>query len=171
MRLLNMRISNKISKKHIIAFLASLAVMAIVHAIFLLILVNFQEYFRSTKHIPGFEDVNFISFTRALSLLTAYLVPIAGGISIGYVLKKNGLFYGGLLAFVSLIFPLLILLIMLIFRDTFFTSAFPLHESNRFLIVRFYSIIRGAPFGIFLSAIGGLIGEKIINLKKKQEII
>jgi flagellar basal body-associated protein FliL len=105
-----------------------------------------------------------------ISRIITFLTPLLGGFVVGKIVKANGWLYGGILGLLLTILSIGFVLIVFNFSSNNINlpqlSSQQIHDMTQKNIL---SQILGVPFTIFLTGLGGFIGERIKTSKKKMK--
>lgn len=129
----------------------------------------------SISQIFIFQEVQGISGVKSpldtpiyhtlLHTIISLIIPIVGGMVVGLMVKKNGAYYGGVLAIILKMISIAVIASIFIYPPAFY--GIPMQpESVR--IFAWQNIIRAfisIPFAILFMAWGGWIGEKLSSYK------
>ncbi len=105
--------------------------------------------------------IDTIVYRPVLHTSLSLLIPIAGGIIVGYLAKKNGVYFGGALAILLKIISIGILSTIFFYPVAFYGIELAQSEANKLAMQNIVRQLYSFPVSLLFMAWGGWVGEKL----------
>lgn len=142
-------------------------ILAILAGLFVIILFGFVTSLFALNVLEKYNDFtpqNYLPI-KILHLFS----PILGGFVVGLIVKDKKWLYGALLGVILTIISVSsVSLTMLLSPASMYGDDFPANEGRILARQNILNQLQGAPLTIFLTGLGGYLGEKSIKNKKKN---
>ena len=147
--------------KHQKYFKPALALVAGFLTIFILNTVSRLFIFQKVKGFTnGSSMVDTTAYNSLLHTTVALFIPIIGGIVVGYLVKKKGVYFGGALAIILKMISVGIICTLFIYPPALYGIQLSTEAARTYALQNLSREFISLPFSILFMAWGGWVGEK-----------
>ncbi len=114
------------------------------------------------------KKLTSIAYDPIFHSFISLIIPILGGIVVGYLIKKNGALYGAILALIVKTISILIISSMFFYPAAFYAIELPIEVRNTIASQNIMRQLYSLPISILFIAWGGWVGEKLSAVSFKH---